>query len=378
MSNQIKVFVLIKGLGLGGAEKLLEASIPYFDRSQFDYEIGYLLPWKNALAPAFQEAGIPVFCLDQRQPYDLRILPKLRGLLRNRKVDVLHLHLPYSGILGRLTSQFAPVQAVVYTEHNVWERYHWLTAAMNRLTFRWNDAVIAVSEEVERSIRAGYAVNGRPHLGTILNGVDRERLALLAQGSQTVREEFGIPPTHRLVAHVASFTPKKRHSDLLRAARLVLDQNPAVTFLLVGQGPLQEAIKAEAERLGVTNNVIFAGFRRDVPRLVAAADLFVLSSLYEGLPISLLEAMALGTPVVATRVGGIPEVITDGVEGCLVDPQQPEQMAQRVLGLLGDAERRQRFAENGLRKVRDQFDIRKMVANTENLYREVLARKAGD
>jgi glycosyltransferase involved in cell wall biosynthesis len=150
----------------------------------------------------------------------------------------LHLHLPYTGILGRLAGRLAPVKAVVYTEHNLWERYHWLTSAANRLTFGYNDAVIAVSDEVKHSIQARYNrnhMNGKPKLCTILNGVDSDQLTADSQGRHGVKPEFGIPDSHRLVVHVANFTPKKRHEDLVRAARLVIDQDPQVSFLLVGQ-----------------------------------------------------------------------------------------------------------------------------------------------
>lgn len=375
MTKRIKVLALIKGLGLGGAEKLLAISLPHLDRDRFEYEVGYLLPWKVALVPEFQRAGIPVFCLNLRKSYDLRIIPRLAKVLRERQVDVLHLHLPYAGIVGRAASRLSSVKAVVYTEHNLWERYHWLTGAFNRMTYRWNDTVISVSEEVERSIRSRYNPNGNLRLCTIHNGVDFEQLAGVHQDRSGVRREFGIPLDHRLVVHVANFLPKKRHVDLLNAARRVLNRDPFITFLLVGQGPMEEEIKAEAHLLGIEPNIVFAGFRDDVPRLMAAADSFVLSSLHEGLPVALLEAMAVGTPVVATRVGGIPEVITDAVEGFLVEPLHPEQLSEKLLALLHSSELQHRFSANAKEKVRKQFDVRRMVESTEAIYGQLLGEK---
>ena len=375
MARRIKVFVLIKGLGFGGAEKLLELALPYIDRNRFEYEVGYLLPWKNALVPEFEKAGIPTYCLNQRKPYDVRVLTRLAGLLRHHSVDVLHLHLPYAGIVGRIASKMAPVKVVIYTEHNLWQRYHRLTAAANRWTFGWNDAVIAVAEEVERSIQCHIGLRGKPKLSTIPNGVDLEYLAALPRGAQGVKEEFHIPLDHQLVVHVANFTPKKRHVDLLAAAQTVLKQEPLVTFLLVGQGPLEAATMALAHELGIADRVVFAGLRSDAQALIAGGDLFVLSSEYEGLPVSLLEAMAIGTPVVATRVGGIPEVITDGVEGFLVEPLKPDQLSYKLLNLLHSPELQQRFSENGRKRVQEQFDVRRMVERTEALYDRVLAEK---
>lgn len=375
MGRRKKVMWLIKGLGVGGAERLLEIALPYVDNSRYDYEVAYLLPWKNALVPAFEEAGLPIFCLNHRKAYDARVILRLAQLLKERQVDLLHVHLPYSGILGRVASRLAPVKGVVYSEHNLWERYHWLTSAANRLTFGYNDAVIAVSSEVEQSIRCRYKPHSRQRLCTILNGVDIDQLVTNSQGSHGVKPEFGIPDNHSLIVHVANFTAKKRHQDLIQAARMVIDQNPQTTFLLVGQGPLEPDVMAQAKALKLENNVVFAGFRTDAPRLIAAADVFVLPSLYEGLPIAMLEAMALGRPVVASRVGGVPEAITDGVDGLLVDTLAPSQLAERVLTLLHSAELRQRLSENAVQKVRDHFSVQRMVKSTEALYSSVLAGK---
>ena len=375
MGNRKKVMWLIKGLGIGGAEKLLQLSIPHVDSQRFDYEVAYLLPWKNALVPAFEEAGVPVFCLNHRKPYDAMIIPRLVRLLKDREVDLLHVHLPYSGILGRLASKMAPVKGVVYSEHNLWERYHWLTAAANRLTFGYNDAVIAVSAEVEQSIRRRYKINGRPSLSTILNGVDTDHLEAVSQDLAGLRQEFGIPEGHQLVVHVANFTPKKRHEDLIRAARIVVDQEPQTTFLLVGQGPLEKEVKAQALKLGLEGTVVFAGFRPGAARIIAAADVFVLPSLYEGLPIAMLEAMALGRPVVASRVGGVPEAIDDEVDGLLIDPLDPAQLAEKILTLFHNPELRRRLSANAAQKVRDQFSVKRMVKSTEAIYSSVLAEK---
>ena len=375
MTSRRKVMYLIKGLGLGGAEKLLELGLPYLDRDRFDYEIAYLLPWKDALVPAFEQAQVPVFCLNQQKPYDLRTIFRLTQLLRHREIDILHLHLPYSGILGRLASRMSQVKAVVYTEHNLWPRYHWLTSAANRATYGWNDAVIAVSGEVEHSIRSNYKLNGKPELRTIPNGVDVEQLMAVPRDVCGVKQEFDIPSYHRVVVHVANFTGKKRHEDLLKAAQMVLKEDPDITFLLVGQGPLEAKVKAQARQLKIETNVVFAGFRSDAPRLVSASDLFVLSSQYEGLPISLLEAMALGRPVVVTRVGGIPEVITDGVEGFLVEPLRPDQLAEKVLCLLHSSELQLSFSTNGVRGVKQHFNVQRMVEKTESLYSRLLVEK---
>jgi glycosyltransferase involved in cell wall biosynthesis len=257
------------------------------------------------------------------------------------------------------------------------EHHHVPTQWANRLTYAWNDAAICVSEAVRQSVLAHCKLNGHPTLNTIYNGIDLEEISNNLGDSATVRQELGIPADHQVVVHVANFNPQKRHEDLLRAVQMVVRQEPKVTFLLVGHGRLQPAVKAQAQELNITENVIFTGFRTDAPRLMAAGDLSVLSSQFEGLPISLLEAMALGRPVVATNVGGVSEVVTDGVEGFLVDPLDPAQLADKILALLRDPELRQRLSENARRRVREKFSIQSMVTRTEALYRQVLSKKVG-
>ncbi len=374
MAQRKKVLWLIKGLGLGGAENLLAAAAPFLDRERFEYRAAYLLPWKNALVPMLERQGIPVTCLGQRKPYDPRPFRRLVRLIRQEQVDLVHAHLPYSGIMGRIASKLAPVQAVVYSEHNVWERYHRLTFLANKLTFKWNDAVIAVSDDIASSIRRNIHLNGRPTLHSILNGVDVAVLAGTSRERDAVRAEFGIPLEHKLVINVANFTPKKRHADLLETARLVHQQDANVTFLLVGQGQLLDEVKALASHMGATGYVKFAGFRQDAPRLVAASDVFVLSSKFEGMPVSLLEAMALGVPCVTTNVGGIPEVVRDGQDGLLTPPEAPDQLAEAALRVLRDQALGARLAESAKQRVEAQFGVRRMVQETEALYTEVLSR----
>ena len=365
------VLWLIKGLGSGGAENLLLSAARHVDRDRFNYSAAYFLPWKDALVEGLEDAGVPVLCLNQKKPYDLRAVYTLNRKLRRDHTDILHAHLPYSGIIGRIASKFSPVKAVVYSEHNVWERYHRLTYMANKATFKWNDAVIAVSENVEESIRSRMNVNGRPQLGTIANGVDVDQLGQLSKDQGWLKGELGIPAANRIVVNVANFTPKKRHIDLLEAAKRVTEEQPATSFVLVGQGPLFDETKAAAHRMGLQDHVFFAGFRDDAREIIAAADLFVLSSQFEGMPVSVLEAMATRTPVLSTRVGGLPEMIEDGVDGVLVEPGAPDKLAASILSTLQDGPLRHSLAERAYSKVESQFDVRHMVRKIEALYIQI-------
>jgi glycosyltransferase involved in cell wall biosynthesis len=171
---------------------------------------------------------------------------------------------------------------------------------------------------------------------------------------------------------VANFTPKKRHIDLLEAARAVKAQRGDVSFVLVGQGPLEDEVRRKSSDMGLDGTVVFTGFRGDARRIIASADLFVLSSQFEGLPVSMLEAMATGTPVVSTAVGGIPEVITDGMNGLLVEPLAPESLATAILAALDDQGLRDQLSARAREDARQQFDISRMVRATEDLYQSLM------
>jgi glycosyltransferase involved in cell wall biosynthesis len=228
---------------------------------------------------------------------------------------------------------------------------------------------------VEHSIRANAHVNGKPALDTILNGVDVSYLSGIDADTRGVKAELGIPQDHFLVIHVGNFTPKKRHEDLLQGAKLVLGQRPKVSFMLVGTGPLEQAMKDRARELGIQSNIVFTGLRTDVPRLMAASDMFVLPSQFEGLPISLLEAICVGKPVIASRVGGVAEVVEDNVDGLLIEPLRPDMLAEKILSLLSKPELGQGLVENGRRRVKEQFSIERMVHDMESLYDKVLVEK---
>jgi glycosyltransferase involved in cell wall biosynthesis len=259
---------------------------------------------------------------------------------------------------------------VVYTEHNVWSRYHQATRAANLLTFPRNDHVFAVSDVVRASIRypAPMRALPMPPLETLHHGLDP---AAVGWESDDVRAELGIPEDAPLVGSVANFKAAKDHATLLQAAVRVRQAVPDLRLLLVGQGPLEAETRRLAAELGLSETVLFAGFREDARRLAATFDVFTLSSTYEGLPIALVEAMALGRPAVVTEVGGTPEVVTDGADGLLVPPGDPAALAGGLLRLLRDPELRARIGA-AARARAAAFDIRAAVARMEQVYAGLL------
>jgi len=366
-----RILHLAKGLGRGGAEQLLVNAAAYRDRSRFEYRVAYLLPWKDALVPELRALGVPVHLLgDGRGP---AWIPRLRRLVRVHGVELIHAHSPYAAVGARVAFPPGPgAPRLVCTEHNMWEKYHRATYWANAATFPRNRRVFAVSEGVRSSIRYPAPLQWlpMPQVETLHQGLDPA--AVSGWGDPAgVRAELGIPHGNPVVGTVGNFTPQKGHEHLLEAAAIVRRSVPDVRFVLVGQGPHEPVVRRHAERLGLNGSAVFAGFREDAPRVAGAFDVFTLSSLQEGLSIAMLEAMAMGRPVVVTDVGGAREVVRDEREGILVPPGDPARLAESLLALLSDADRRRRMGE-AARARAAAFDIRTTVSRYEEVYEELV------
>jgi glycosyltransferase involved in cell wall biosynthesis len=356
------VLMLAKGLGRGGTERLLCGSVRLLDPARYRVEVAYLLPWKDALVPEVEAAGVPVHCLDAPHATSVAWLGRLRRLVRERDIALVHTHMPAPAVAARLALP-GRAPAFVHTEHNLWDRYRPATRWANRLTYGRNAAVIAVSAAVARSVGGT-----RPAPEVVVHGV--EPPAGPPTGPAEARSRLGLDGSGPVVGTVGNFTAKKDHATLVQA----LSALPAdVRLVLVGLGPLEADLRALVAREGLAEQVTFAGSRDDVAALLPAFDVFALSSRYEGLPIALLEAMAAGRPCVATSVGGVPEVITDGEDGVLVPPDDPAALAAALTALLDDPARRTELGRRAAARAED-FRLDAAVARIEAVYDRVLAR----
>ena len=331
-----RVLWAIKGLGRGGAEQLLVSAARVADHDRFSYEVCYLLPHKNHLVPALAEEGVPVHGLGgpgTRLFQLLRWSWRLRRLLVQGRYDVVHVHSPVLAAVARVVAASVPGRspATVYTQHNVWQSYARPTRLVDAATHRRDRRRFAVSSAVADSNPRRLRTTTRLLVHGVLTG-PRGSTRPRAQ----VRAELEVAPDAPLVVTVANLRATKDHRTLLAAAREAHDVRPDVHFLLVGDGPLRAELEALAADLGLAGVVHFLGTRDDVADLLAAADVFVLSSRHEGLPIAMLEAMAAGLPSVLTAVGGIPDVVAGGRAARLVSPGDPPSLATSIVELVGD------------------------------------------
>lgn len=359
------VTVLVKGLGIGGAEKLIVESARFWDRSAFDYRVLYLLPWKDQLVEELRALGVPVACIGSGRGLTPGTVMSLRRQLDQTSSRLVHAHLPSAGILAR----FASPGAVVYTEHNMVSSYRAATRLVNRLTYWRNDAITAVSPTVAEAV-ASYP---GPEVEVVRNGVAVEVDSFEAR--RIVRGELGLPAGQPLVVHVGNIRPGKGHDLLVDVASRLQQRNSQAVVVSIGgekrSGDLAR-LREQVSDKGLNGAIRFLGRRPDAAQFIAAADLYVNPAQVEGLPVTLLEAMALARPVVATAVGGVPDLIEHEVNGWVVPSGSSEKLAEVIEGLLGDVALRARLGEAARDTVLANYSLGHMVRAFERIYRRLL------
>jgi glycosyltransferase involved in cell wall biosynthesis len=312
-------------------------------------------------------------------PRELRAMVQLYRLMRQERPHVVHTHTAKAGFIGRLAARLARVPVIVHTFHGlVLHGYYGsvkthLLRHMERRLACLTDRIIAVSENVKRDL-VNYSVAGAEHIQVIPLGLELEPFLNSAAFRGAFRRELQLDGVERLVGIVGRIFPIKNHRLFLHAATLVAKEDPAVRFVIVGDGILRSEIERHVHHLGLADRVIFTGWRRDLPHIYADLDVLSVTSNNEGTPVSAIEAMASGCPVVATRVGGLPDLIDEGKTGYLVPPEDAPSVAAAMLRLLHAPEAARRMGQAARARVKDCFTIQRLIRDTEQLYLELLGR----
>jgi glycosyltransferase involved in cell wall biosynthesis len=368
VTDRIRVLIVIKCLDPGGAERLVTTLIERGDRDRFDYEVAYIVADLDGLVADLRAIGVTVHCLGGRGNYDLRWFPRLRRLIHDGDYDIVHSHLSYAAIGVRIAVRsMAKRPAVVYTEHSVRNHLALPIRILEWFTLWIDDRILAVGE----TNRALLPRHSRGRTEVVVHGVDRAACARNDAQRAAQRAEFGLTDDDVLIVTVANLRPQKAYPTLLEATRLLLDQELPIVVVAAGGGPLREELEQLHASLGLADRFRFLGFHPDTITLVAAADIFVLASDYEAMPVAVMEAMTVGAPIVATAVGDIPLAVSDGVDGILVAPGDPAALAAALRRLIEDQELRRRLGAAAVR-ASEQFDIDRAARRVEEIYGQLV------
>jgi glycosyltransferase involved in cell wall biosynthesis len=370
-----KVLHIMAALPVGGAETLLLASLKAGDQDCVSYLVCSLSD-KGPVGEEMERAGIEVIPLGRmgHKRFDVGIILSLCRLMRHREVDIVHTHLYHAGRYGRIAAALARVPCVVATFHNIYKTSRFKQHCFNWALGKVTDRVIAVSEAVKDHL-VRYDHLDPASITVVPNGIDLRVFS--GHNGAKARRSLGVPSDAYLIGTVGRLEVQKGQIVLLQAMRELMTECPEARGLIVGGGSQEGILRRVADDLGLRDRVIFTGLRRDIPELLAALDLFVLPSLWEGFPLALLEAMASGLPVVATSVGGVPEIISDRSIGILIDPRRPDQLVAAIMRCRDDRQSAVRMAEAGRRWVEQCGSIQAYKRRLEALYLQLLQSKVG-
>ncbi|TWT89695.1 putative glycosyltransferase EpsF [Pseudobythopirellula maris] len=369
----LPVLFVQTSMPVGGAETLLVNLVRGMDRQRFAPEV-VCLKEPGPLGEELAAGGYTVHSHLLRSKWDLRVLPRLVRLLRERRIGaVVTVGAGDKMFWGRLAAKIAGTPVVASALHSTgWPDG---VGRLNRLLTPITDAFIAVAEPHGRHMVEKERFPQRK-VRVIPNGVDTGRFAPL-EGSMAIRQEIGVAPTAPLVGILAALRPEKNHELYLDAARRVLAEIPEAVFLVIGDGPRREALERYAREIGVEHAVRFLGNRSDVPEVLAALEVVALTSHNEANPVSILEAMSTGKPVVATDVGSVHRSVIDGQTGWLVAPGDECGLAKRLVELLLDPVLARQMGAAGRRHVASRASLGVMVRGYERLLGELYESKTG-
>lgn len=370
--KKINILHLVNGLAIGGAElKLLELVTEIQRRFPDEYnQLVCSVGQGGPLEKQFAEIGIPPIVFNKRNRFDIRLVFRVADLIRTQKVHIIQTTLFYADVIGALAANLVgnvihlSWETVSHSHGYMHDRFYrnWAYRLAMKRVYR----IIAVSEEIKTSLMIHQKIPSSK-ITVIHYGVNTEKFLNNSRSRKSKQENYPI------IGIVGRLDPIKGHKYLLMALEKVKKVYPKLKCLIIGDGPIRGELETLSESLGLRNNVEFLGFRRDVQSLLGLMDIFVLPSLSEGLPNSILEAMASSVPVVATNVGGIPEVITDKKNGLLVPPKDVDKLAEAILQLAGDSALRQNIIHGGLAMVSGEFSLDHQINRFRELYQLSIA-----
>ncbi|MFQ5577265.1 MAG: glycosyltransferase [Anaerolineae bacterium] len=369
MNQRLKVMLVTASMWFGGAERLILDMAQRMDAAQVELHICAIGRFdENTLLSEFKKLHIPLRVIPNASLYNPRAVAAVWRYIRRHNIDVVHTHLMDGDIVGRIAGRLAG-RPTVSTLHNIcaqYNRHRWDRKQLGRLTARYlATRLVAVADFVGQSFVEGWNIPPE-RISTIYNATQIERFLAVEAGTGPGAAQTGLT-----VTTVGSLIPQKGHHILLQAAAQILQRRPGIRFLIVGEGELGPSLRQMAAGLGLAGRVTFTGLRNDIPQILARSDIFVLPSLWEGLPVSAIEAMAAARPVVLTDVGGNRELVEPDRHGLIVPPNNPGALAEALLALLNDPSRRLAMGHAARARAEQTFNFERFISQYQALYRAV-------
>ncbi len=363
----IRVMQITHDLAIGGLQRVVVSICRNIDRERFSVSV-LCLRAKGELAHELETMGVPVFLLPQK-PYgtDYFSFLKVASILRREGTEVIHSHNKQPFLDGTMGSLFAGSRfRIVNTEHGRTypDKRRYLLA--ERVASHFVYRIAAVSDKTRQDLMTYQKISSKKII-TVTNGIDGELFDKKID-REVKKKDLGISGRYPILGIGARLVREKGIEYLLEAIPELRKQYPRILLLIAGTGPCEDKLKRMTITLGITDQVSLIGARMDMPELLKVFDLYVLPSLSEGMPLSLLEAMAARCPIVATNVGGVPDIITNGYNGMLVDPCDIKALAKAILDIMGDDEKRKHFCERGRLLYEQKYSAAAMTRSYEKLY----------
>ena len=363
MTRRLKILHLTASLSVGGGERMILELAKHTNKTQFETYVCAVGQFHDqTLITEFQELGSIFHIIPNRDFYNLARLQAIAAYIREKEIDLIQTHLIDADIMGAIIGKWLriPVITTLQNDHQNYQRQRRDRHILARIMGRYAAThLVAVSEQIRRSFIKEWRIPA-DRISTIHNSIHLNRFLPIAPGTPV-----GTPLT---ITNIASLSPQKAQDLLLEAAKIVLTEMPDVSFMIVGRGRLEQILKEKAHALGIADHIQFTGLRHDIPDILARSDIFVLSSLWEGLPVSGVEAMAAARAVVLTDVGGNRELIPTEQHGRIVPPNDVPALAHALLQLLRDEPTRIAMGQVARAHVEQTFSIKTCIEQYETLY----------
>jgi len=373
--KKINVCHLISGDLWAGAEVQMYTLVMSL-KTLPDINVSAIVLNEGKLAVKLRDAGLEVAVIEESKNNFFRILRHIKDILNNKNIDILHTHRYKENILGALLKKNGIVQHLIQTVHGINEPLKGIKILKAKLysylnlyyTRKYFDKVLTVSFDIQNKMSGRIDPD---RLVTIHNAIDPDSLTI-KRTADKIREELGIEENQPIIGTAGRMVPIKGYDIFLDMAKIILEKKPESRFLLVGDGPLKQELEDIAQKLGIENMVIFPGFRDDIIDIINCFDIFVISSYHEGIPMVLLEAMALRKAVVATSVGGINEIIENDVSGILVNPGDAKALSEACIKVMDNINLKKNLEIEAKRRIDMEFSSNILKTRVLNLYQEII------